>query len=986
MTGEPLDVAVRAWAVPDRTRDYTGPRRRHKPAALVVFDTETELGGPQDLIVACYRYVRVSWSGPVPKLTTIEEGLVVPDDLEERDPHAFALVAAYALDYQPSVDLNVRDVTRRLVVLTRHQFCERMLWQACWRNRATLVGFNLAFDISRLRLSWHEGRGHHRGAFVLRLWEYQGGDHRYRPNVVARRLDNKRTLFSWSGVLDPPNDGAPHSSKDNHFLDLRTLCFALTNGSHSLESACRAFDIRYLKREVELGMLSEELIDYVRDDVGATTLLAEAALKVFHQHPVALSADRTYSAAAIGAAYLRRIGIRPPRTHAEISNAQLAQAMAAFYGPRVEVRIRHVPVPVSLVDFSSQYAHVARLLGLWDLLRAERLAAVDATEEVNALLERCALDDLFDASFWRGLVGVASVLPDGDHLPTRAWFAGPGDVPRVGVGPLASDRAMWFSLPDLVAAKILAGRVPRVVSAWRIVGDGRRLGLRAVRLGGKVRFDPYRADWWQTLIKARSELGKSMLADGLKCVANGTAYGNWIRLDQQPRPDKVTLYGCDGSESRQACERPEQPFEWTFPPFASALTAGGRLLMAALERELIDRGGCFASANTDSATVVSTRTGGLVACPGGRERPEVGSEAVRAIPWSEVEEIQRDFGGLGVPLNLTQENFVYGDRRELSAVCVAGSRVILYREDPRGRRHVVKRSEVALGDLRSPFGRGTSKRFVDAAAAWMLDWILDGPSLEPSWFSTPATVDVSMGTPRRVGSLGASGSPFGFAMSARRAQRADPPLAGDRVRLMTSAGADAEVATWSNVSSGQEERVSARGQRPQPGDVHMATYGEEIVKLLLHPEHKMIDPDGQPSKAMTTGYLRPRPVHVRIVRLIGKEGNRLDEIKTGELLDPDEIIIEYGSDFWEHLLVPAGRAFGIRRLSRLAGVSLSQLMELLSLRATPRPDTRARLMAALEQHLFPVIDDTQSPPSHTASAKPSFNANYPSRILPPELD
>jgi hypothetical protein len=53
--------------------------------------------------------------------------------------------------------------------------------------------------------------------------------------------------------------------------------------------------------------------------------------------------------------------------------------------------------------------------------------------------------------------------------------------------------------------------------------------------------------------------------------------------------------------------------------------------MAALERLLAESGGLFASTDTDSATVLSTRDGGLVACPGGREQLDSGTAAVKAI-------------------------------------------------------------------------------------------------------------------------------------------------------------------------------------------------------------------------------------------------------------------------------------------------------------------------------------------------------------------
>lgn len=71
---------------------------------------------------------------------------------------------------------------------------------------------------------------------------------------------------------------------------------------------------------------------------------------------------------------------------------------------------------------------------------------------------------------------------------------------------------------------------------------------------------------------------------------------------------------------------------------------------------------------------------------------------MRALSWREVDEVRERFSTLDLPLNLTRENFPDGFRRLLQAFAVAGSRVILYRELPGGRRLVVKRSAVALGD------------------------------------------------------------------------------------------------------------------------------------------------------------------------------------------------------------------------------------------------------------------------------------------------
>jgi Cdc6-like AAA superfamily ATPase len=371
--------------------------------------------------------------------------------------------------------------------------------------------------------------------------------------------------------------------------------------------------------------------------------------------------------------------------------------------------------------------------------------------------------------------------------------------------------------------------------------------------------------------------------------------------------------------------------------------------MAALERLLADDGGLFASANTDSATVLSTRDGGLVSCPGGPEQLDDGSGAVRAISWAALDAIREQFSHLNVELRLTAENFDEGEQRQLQAVGVAGSRVILYLDRPSGRV-VVKRSEVALGDLRSPLGPGTSRAFVDESAEWMLSHVLDERPLAPVWFPLPATTDLPMGTPAKVRSLGANGSPYGFAMGARRARRATGVFGGEPVRLIAPAGDDPALARWVEVPSGAPITVVTPDRRPR-GDiqqaVEIASYGEELVRLVLHPESKMLGPGGGPCKAGTTGLLAPRPVRVAAVHLVGKEGNRLEEVTTGEVIDPDEVLIDYGDDASERFVIPVARAMGVRRVARETGIALSQVARILHGSSIPRLRTRSLLAATV---------------------------------------
>ena len=71
---------------------------------------------------------------------------------------------------------------------------------------------------------------------------------------MIKSLDSKRAFISFSQRRDPdPDDQIPDDEQDGeprttrcfrgHFLDMRTLAFALTNESHSLASACKAFGV-----------------------------------------------------------------------------------------------------------------------------------------------------------------------------------------------------------------------------------------------------------------------------------------------------------------------------------------------------------------------------------------------------------------------------------------------------------------------------------------------------------------------------------------------------------------------------------------------------------------------------------------------------------------------------------------------------------------------------------------------------------------------
>jgi hypothetical protein len=142
-----------------------------------------------------------------------------------------------------------------------------------------------------------------------------------------------------------------------HFLDLRTLAFALTDRGHSLESACKAFGVEHGKMKVKRhGKITRKYIDYNRRDVLATCELAEKLLEEYQKHRILLQATRAFSPASIGKGYLRDTGIDPVlRRQRDFPKKFIGFAQSAFYGGRTSAHVRKVAVPVVYTDFLSMY-------------------------------------------------------------------------------------------------------------------------------------------------------------------------------------------------------------------------------------------------------------------------------------------------------------------------------------------------------------------------------------------------------------------------------------------------------------------------------------------------------------------------------------------------------------------------------------------------------------------------------------------------------
>jgi hypothetical protein len=737
-----LPIAVRVWATrtpaPDDAPEEHEVReggarqvRRRYPTEALIFDTETAPGPAQPIWFLVWRLYRDAPDSPLGHYC-VEEGIAFADDLPQRDPEGFKTLRQYVADpaheWGAAPGLSRPDSGRALVFKPVSWWLQERLFLYGYRhrNRCAVVGFNLPFDFGRLASYWAPARGFYRGGWSLGLWgEYDEHgawhDRRFHPRLLSKAIDPRRTLFAWGTLKRDDRDDKGAAAR---MIDLRTLSFALTDKSLTLEAACKAFGDDYEKAEVGYDRITPELVSYAREDVEHTaTLYRNTVAELARHEGVDLQPHQLFSPATVGARYMTAMGLSRPleqftdaapeelgwrsdKTGARRSRPEgwgptpaslLGRSMTAFFGGRAEARIVRTPVPIAYVDFTSMYPSVNANLGTWELLRSERIEVEDAAEHVQELLNRDGLlERALTKDFWREMgVTLVELAPDGDVLPVRGVYDPTSDDYGIGVNPLRYDGTLWYALPDVVAAVLLGdGRVPEVLRALRLRGHGCQPDLKRVRLRGGSWIDPARDNPFVAMINERQRVRaddtlpkaeRDRLELFLKITANATAYGVLARFDRRELADAVDLklWGPDPRPLAGKKDTPEDPGPFCFPPIAAAITAGARLKLALLERLVRDAGGSYAFCDTDSLGIVASERGGPIACQ------TATGEHVDALPWSTVRELLGRFHELN-PYEPELVSSAWKAEldsldRQLWCYAISAKRYCLYRVDRDGR-------------------------------------------------------------------------------------------------------------------------------------------------------------------------------------------------------------------------------------------------------------------------------------------------------------
>ena len=739
-----------------------------------------------------------------------------------------------------------------------------------------------------------------------------GVENRYHPRLLITPIDSKKAFIK---VANPWKPEEWHQNARAHFLDLRTLAWALFNRSYSLKRLCEELKTGNRKIEHEpTGEVTFEEIEYARQDGRCTVDALNGLKEEFDKHPIPLNPRNAYSPASVAKSYFDAMGIVRPAEKFKIPPKYHGIAMQAYYGGRSETRIRCTEVPVVPVDFTSEYPTCCALLDLFEILTAASVAFQDDTKNVRKLVESISLDRCFDPAVWKEFRFFALVKPDHDILPVRTVYD--GVTQNIGNNYLTSNTPVWFAGGDVIASAIRTGKVPRIVRAIRLVLHGKQAGMKSVRLRGSlVEIDPYKDDLFRKVIEQR-KLNKSdkKLYYWLKILAN-SIYGFFVELIPELQNGNVALDIFSGEESfSDSSDVIEKEGKWFFSPLASLITSGGRLLLAMTEACVAQKKGSYLFCDTDSLAIVSSEKGGKLNIPG--------SEGLRILPWREAKQIADRFSSLnpynpkavtGSILNLVDANFVDSDpdkpQRQLNGYSIAAKRYALYERIGKSNIKIVDPKAHGIGFLYPP--HDSPKGWDKEMPSWIYqlwDYIVRGalhlPRKAPSWLEIPQMMRLTITTYNVLEMLGSweIARPYNFLLL----PMVDPlyglafhKKASDKV-LLVSAFSSKQKEWFDlgcvNVYDGKKYKMmncrEANGKFPY-NVVFPSQFAHLLVQYQQHPEAKSMALDGGPCRADTKGLLGRAHIIAGDIRYVGKETDRKWE--EGEEISVLEFAaIEYG--------------------------------------------------------------------------------------------
>lgn len=468
-------------------------------------------------------------------------------------------------------------------------FVESIFYPFVYKDEGLCVGFNLPFDISRLAIEHGYARGNMTGGFTFKLSE----NRKYPPIIVKHNTSNQSFIKFQSTI------GKRFVSR---FVDLKTLAVTFTSDKHiNLRKACDRFNERYKKIDAKShGKITLMYIKYNLNDTLATYELFTKLKQEFDRYEIEIPIEKIYSSASLGKALLEQLGIKPfMDMNPDFPRELLGQLMMAYYGGRCEVKIRKMPTKVTVLDFTSMYPTMFNLTGLWDTLIADKIVFYDDTKNVKRFLERVTLEDLNNLDAWKKLSAIVEIQPDNYILPVRSRYGNEATY-NVGLNYVKSEHTLYYALADVVASKILTGKVPNIVKAIRLEPTGSQDTLRKTKVLG-IEIDPRKQNLFKFLVEEKERLiHDKPRRNAIKILINSMSYGIYIECNKENKKSDIAVYGKNLFIEKQNLERVGKYFN---PLISTFITAGSRLVLCIVEALLIRQNETHAYCDTDSMFV-----------------------------------------------------------------------------------------------------------------------------------------------------------------------------------------------------------------------------------------------------------------------------------------------------------------------------------------------------------------------------------------------
>lgn len=917
----PMPISIRAFVrcrkgeADTEKRPHSSQRPRRSSEWVLIFDTETTVDASQNLRFGAYQLRR-------------------GEELDEA-----------GIFYDPAIltkteqTLLVRFAEKRgMKLYTREEFVEEVVFKIAYAFRASIVGFNLPFDLSRLAIRYGSARGKTmKGGFTFCL-----SQNRWWPHIQIKHTSTRNALIQFTkpprhpDTLSEKREKFERPPRRGAFVDIKTIAAALLSQSFSLGSLSKFLDIPHRKQASEEhgGRLTEEYLGYCVTDVQVTWECFCALRRKFESHQLdETRLSQILSEASLGKAYLKEMGIRPFReVQPNFPDAMTGIILSAYYGGRTEVRLRRVRTQVLYCDFLSMYPTVCTLMGLWKFVIAKGVRWEDSTTQTREFLDGISLEDLQIPSTWGRLRTLVKIKPDADIFPVRARYN--GESQTIGLNFLSSETPLWYTLADVIASKLLTGRSPEILEAITFEPLEAQDDLRAVAIAGNEQYeiDPVRQDFFRRLIDLKEatklEMDASAGSKGeelrsrygtLKIVANATSYGIFVEVNvsELDGREQRTCFGPGGYGFPVETDKSEEPGRYFYPLLATLITGGARLMLAITESLIKQSGLDWVFCDTDSMAIAK---------PVEMDEATFFAEARNVCAWFEPLNPYKQKGSL---FKIEDANFALGEDSKaqmfasLYAHCISSKRYVLFNISNKGELIIRKASAHGLGHLMAPYDEDDTPSSIPppspslsemGVSRWQYDlWYqiicadLGGHSdqvdltYHPA-LGNPAASRYGASTPALLRWFKPHNQdrcyvdqvkPFNFMVCFQ----GRPTLAFDEADAVTirKKGPKPKVRPIRPVAPFSKEVAEASSNafnrengKPVPPNA-LKRYREALAQYHLSPESKFLNGD-----YLDRGRTERRHVQATAISHIGKEGNRWEEqFFTGS---NEEAPIEYGGD------------------------------------------------------------------------------------------